>query len=84
MLICVKTTMNLPDALYAAVKKRAAAEDHTVTSLVEEALRARLSTPDGDRRVPVELPSWGAGSANGYLVDITNRDALWAALDDRS
>jgi len=84
MLIWMKTTMNLPDALFAVVKQRAVAEGRTVTSFMEQALRAYLERDDGAAVPAVTLPSWGGGSAGGYLVDIADRDALWAALDDAS
>ncbi len=38
----MRTTMNLPDDLYRAARIRAAEEGRTVTSLLEEALRALL------------------------------------------
>ena len=43
MLICVRTTLNIPDELYRDVRVRAAQDGRTVTSLVEEALRAALA-----------------------------------------
>ena len=75
----MRTTMNLPDSLMAAVRARAAAEERTVTSMVEEALRRLLE----DRRTTartVKLPTDGIPVAR-MLVDIDDRDALAAALD---
>jgi plasmid stability protein len=79
----MRTTLNLPDALFAAAKQRALEEGRTVTSLMEEALRARLSTDEADGG-PVALPTWAGGSTEGYLVDLSDRDALWSVLDERS
>lgn len=78
MLVCMRTTLNLPDALAEAVKARAAAEGRTVTSLVEEGLRLVLA-----RTLPSETPELPAfGDPGGqFLVDVTDRDAVWAALD---
>ena len=71
--------MNLPDALLAAAKQRAARDGRTVTSLVEEALRDLLDKPP--RRVTVEpLPTYAAPGSR-MLVDIADREALYAALD---
>jgi plasmid stability protein len=42
MLSHMRTTINLPDHLYRAVRVKAAEEGRTVTSLLEEALRALL------------------------------------------
>lgn len=62
--------MNLPDALMAQVKQRASEAGATVTSVVEEALRRYLLSPDGpgDRRV--ELPVWG-NPDDEPLVELT-------------
>lgn len=79
MLVCMRTTINLPDALGEAAKQRAAAERRTFTSLVEEGLRTVLAEPD--RPVSVErLPSYGE-SGDQALVDLSDREALWEALD---
>lgn len=84
MVVCMKTTLNLPDALLESVKQRASQEGRTMTSFVEEALRARLVEHGDTRLKPVDLPSWGAGSANGYLVDLEDRDAVWDVMDGRA
>ena len=39
----MRTTINLPDDLLAALKKRAAEQRTTVTALIEDSLRAHLS-----------------------------------------
>lgn len=79
MLVCVRTTLNIPDALVDAVKARARAEGRTFTSLVEEGLRAVLA-----REVPAQraapLPAYGDPGSH-FLVDPADRDALWGALD---
>jgi plasmid stability protein len=79
MLICVRTTINLPDALADAVRAKATAEGRTFTSVVEEGLRAVL-----DQELDVEpiepLPAYGDPHARP-LVDLGDREALWAALD---
>lgn len=71
--------MNLPDGLMAEVKARAAREQRTVTSVVEEALRLLLSDPTeaSDER---PLPSFGSPD-DRFLVDLLDKDALWAVLD---
>ncbi len=78
MLICMRTTINLPDALAEAAKAKAAAEGRTFTSVVEEGLRAVL-TPSAPATVIV-LPSYGDPDGN-VLVDPADRDRLWAVLD---
>ncbi len=78
MLICMRTTINLPDGLAEAAKRRAAEDGRTFTSLVEEGLR-RVLDDDGAAQ-PVRLPSFG-DPAGRLLVDVADREALWAALD---
>src|SRR5665647_3057257 len=48
MLICMRTTLMLPDDLYRQVKRAAAEGDRTVTSFVEEALRAAAGARRGN------------------------------------
>ena len=81
MLVCMRTTINLPDALLQAAKRRAAAQDRTLTSLIEEGLWRVLSDSD-EVEVP-SLPTWGSGEGK-VLVDLDDRDALWAALDEEA
>jgi hypothetical protein len=79
MLVCVRTTINLPEALAEAAKARAAAEGRTFTSLVEEGLRTVLQ--EHDAPPPSDpLPTYGDPDGR-FLVDLTDRDAVWAALD---
>ena len=79
MIVCMRTSMNLPDALLAAAKQRAARDGRTVTSLVEEALRDLLDKPPS--RVYAEpLPTYAAPGSR-LLIDISDREALYAALD---
>lgn len=78
MLSNMKTTMNLPDALMAELKKRASEEHRTVTSIVEESLRRHLET-DRSPQHRCALPTWNSG---GYRVDIDDKDAVWDVLDD--
>lgn len=79
MLICMRTTINLPDALVEATKARAAAEGRTMTSLIEEGLRAVLNRREHVTAVE-PLPAYGA-SEEDFLVDLTDHDAVWTALD---
>ncbi|MGH9071265.1 MAG: CopG family transcriptional regulator [Acidimicrobiales bacterium] len=75
----MRTTINLPDGLAEAAKRRAADEGRTFTSVVEEGLRAVLAAQPEDRGVP-ELPSYGTPQG-GFLIDLTDRSAIWEALD---
>lgn len=75
MFVCVRTTVNLPDALFLEVKQRAT----TVTSLLEEALRDLLVK---EQNVRHRRPLPTDGEPNGrLLVDLLDKEALAAALD---
>lgn len=78
MLMCMRTTINLPDALAEAAKAKAAAEGRTFTSVVEEGLRAVLAVEPTIS--PITLPAYGT-SGGKVLVDLADREALWAALN---
>ncbi len=79
MLVCMRTSMNLPDSLMRQVRARADSSHRTVTSLVEQALRELLARDEGSESEEV-LPTYGS-SGTRPLVDIDDRDQLYAALD---
>ncbi len=82
MLICMRTTINLPDGLVEHAKEHAAAHGRTFTSLVEEGLRVLLDQRHHEADVgPEPLPAYG-DPAGRVLIDLADRDAVWAALDD--
>ena len=74
----MRTTVNLPDALLQAAKQRAAQQERTLTSLIEEGLRQVLAD-SVEAEVPT-LPTWGTGDGK-VLVDLDDRDAVWGVLD---
>jgi hypothetical protein len=78
----MRTTINLPDSLGAEAKARAVAEGRTFTSLVEEGLRSILAERGArDPAAPAQpLPAFGDPEER-FLIDLTDRDALWSALD---
>lgn len=78
MVRCMRTTINLPDALAEAAKAKAASEGRTFTSVVEEGLRAVLRSESP--APPVKLPAYGTTDGK-VLVDPADREALWSALD---
>ena len=80
MLICMRTTLNLSDALAAEAKSAAAAAGLTFTSYIEDALREHLKHQTIASST-VALPTFGLPGAGALLVDIDDKDALWDALD---
>lgn len=71
--------MNLPDGLLAAVRRRAAQEGTTVTSLVEQALRDLLAKQPIDPAVE-PLPTYDVAGSS-LLVDLEDGDAVYELLD---
>jgi plasmid stability protein len=76
----MRTTMNLPDSLMSQVRLQADRDHRTVTSLVEQALRELLARDRNVSESDPPLPTYGAPGSR-QLVDIDDRDALYAALD---
>lgn len=83
MLVCMRTSMNLPDALLEQARARAAETGRTVTSLVEEALRNLLTESPGGEPLPRRTLTTDGLPDGKLLIDIADRDALWAELDRR-
>lgn len=82
MLICMRTTLNLPDGLVTQAKAHAAARGQTLTSLVEEGLRLALAqSAIPHPTAPEPLPAYGRPEGS-ILIDLADRDAVWAILDE--
>jgi Bacterial antitoxin of type II TA system, VapB len=76
MIICMRTTLDLDDALLRSAKQRAAADGRTLTSLIEEGLRRVLASVDEQQaRVDVVLPTFG-GSGVHAGIDLADPAAL--------
>lgn len=77
----MKTTIDLPDDLFVAVKRRAAEDRSTVRAIVERGLRAQLRAPKrGARRAGRPTIKWV--TVDGGLpagLDVRDR----AAMHDR-
>ena len=65
-----RTTLLLDAALYADLKRRAAAEGRTLTDVVEHALRLGIHAEASIRRGRLRLPSYDLGP---FLVDPADR-----------
>lgn len=78
----MRTTVRLDDALARAAKVRAAEQGITLTQLIDESLRDRLSRrgePSGSR--PVDLPVYGEGGVRSG-VDLSDNRALQDLMED--
>lgn len=76
----MRTTIRLPDSLYDQVRTRAVAQHRTVTSFIEESLRASLNDQESGvaDRYSVDV-FVGTGALPG--IDLTNSAALLDAME---
>jgi len=65
----VRTTVRLDDDLLAQAKRLAAEEGRTLTSVIEDGLRAEVARRRGGSRCPVELPTVRGGFAPGVTEE---------------
>lgn len=79
MLICMRTTINLPDGLAEEAKIRARESGRTFTSLVVDGLR-RVLDEERSKDATEALPVYGDPAARP-LIDLADREAVGAALD---
>ena len=85
MLICMRTSIHIPDDLLARAKVKAAQEGRTLTSLVEEGLRLVLSSKTSRGRPKVE-PLPVSSVADGVVpgIDLSNSAQLQELMDDET
>ncbi len=76
MVICMKTTIILPDGLAEQAKRYAAERGCTFTALVVDSLHFMLRQQPECELKP--LPTFGGGR---MLVDVADKDAVWDVLD---
>jgi hypothetical protein len=76
-----RTTLIFDERQFAELKKLAAEEQRTLSSVTEELLRMGLSARRrGKRRKLSRLPAWNMGRPK---VDVTDRSALYEAMEGR-
>lgn len=83
MFLHMRTTLVIDDRVMKRIKEEAARRGITISKLVEGALRAHLDGPDrgGDSPGgPLRLPTLDLGAP---LVDVSDRDALYQAMEGR-
>jgi hypothetical protein len=76
----MKTTLTIDDTVMARLKQEAARRGVTMSWLVESALRQHLNAKPAPKELP-PLPTFHGG---GFLIDVSNRDAIYDALDNLS
>ncbi|MDQ3699133.1 MAG: ribbon-helix-helix protein, CopG family [Gemmatimonadota bacterium] len=75
----MKTTLNIPDAVMAELRREAARQGRTMSELVEAGLRLLLQR----RGRPLDLPPLPSLSSGGHHIDIADREALYQAMEGR-
>ena len=75
----MKTTRVIDDHVMLRVKQEAARQHKTISELVEAALRMSLERPARVSKLS-PLPEFDGG---GCLVDVSDRDALYHAMEGR-
>ena len=80
--ICMKTTLDIEDALLRSAKARAAETGRTLTGMIEAGLRDLLRAETKPRaRFRMAWPVADGGPAPG--VDVADRDALYERMESR-
>ncbi len=77
----VRTTIRIDDDLYRRAKTRAALTGHTVSAVIEDAVREALRPRRRDQAAMPELPSFG-GSGVLPGVDLYDNAGLRDLMDD--
>ncbi len=76
-----KTTLNLDETVMARLKEEAARRETTMGALVEAGIRRILAEGEAPPPAPDDLPPLPTYDMGEPLVDITDREALYEALD---
>ena len=79
MVFHMKTTLQIDDNVMAQLKREAARQGRTMSELVETALR-NLFRSQKKRTELAPLPTFHSG---GALVDISDRESLYQAMEGR-
>ena len=77
----MKTTLNIDDSVMQRLREEAVRRGTTMSTLVEAGLRRVFAAPeaaDSPEMLP-PLPSWNGGEE---LVDLSDREALYRAMEE--
>ncbi len=85
MLCRMRTTIRLDDSLLREAKAFAARRGRTLTSVIEDGLRAQLLRAEAspERHDAVQLPTWGGGGLRPG-VDLDDSAATRELLDEET
>lgn len=73
----MKTTLNISEPVFRALKREAARQGKTMSELVETALRMLLEAKNPNR----ELPPLPVGRAGTPTVNLASREALYNIIE---
>jgi hypothetical protein len=76
----MKTTLTIPDRVFAEIKREAARQHSTISAVVEAALRMYLQRGK-DQPQPLEIPTFDGGR---LLVDVSDREKLYDLFDEEA
>jgi len=77
MIVRMKTTFVLDDRVVDRLRREAVRSGRTMSELVEAAIRRML-----DDRAPIkDLPDLPTFRSGGYLVDVSDREALYSTME---
>jgi hypothetical protein len=79
MVGCMKTTLNIDEAVMSRLRQESQRSRRTMSEIVEMALRLFFKRPRESQPLP-DLPSFDSG---GALVDISDRESLYGAMEGR-
>jgi len=77
MVVRLKTTFVLDDRVVHRLRNEAARSGQTMSELVEAAIRRLLD----DRPAVKDLPGLPMFRGGGYLVDVSDREALYSTME---
>ncbi len=78
----MKTTLNIDDSVMQRLREEAARRGTTMSALVEAGLR-RVLAPETPANQPDDSPSLPTWRGGAELVDISDRDALYRAMEEQ-
>jgi hypothetical protein len=78
MIIHMRTTLIIPDEIMRELKRRAAERGDTLSDVVAECLKRGLEAPESTG----DLPPLPVHSMGAPAVDVTDREALFSAMEE--
>ena len=78
----MKTTLNIADSVMQRLREEAARRGATMSAPIEAGLRRLLPEPSQSDAQPAKLPSLPTWNGGGELVDLSDRDTLYRAMEE--